>query len=509
MRLSRTLSFVFVFVFILIFLISHNFANAEEGYINNNPMVIDGIIYERGESSFSKIITSPSDSSNPSESSEAYTADQYQDSYPSLGGQTIAPTVVCDDPSGTNCYSIGIPGTAIGEPVYGDFYNETALWQKVSINGEIYYVPMDELNYGGGVVDGGGKVGNNVQGVPTNEVVYGNTFQNNGVTKNVQKIEATDEYSVDSGIAYPFKLSISLRGCKNPSSSLYTKCNTFSIGTNLKLQDYFDASLYFYRAYLVENYGNDSYYSRCGVDTVKAGVCEKSMMVTKNNEDDEDVEIILELFKGVLMKLTQSGIIKKTDHLNRNNEMDVPSNLSKANALKWMQMVDSKSVLHRIGLENLNNIKMISPDGLSEAVYSASGKLVTDPTNYGTYNFANPNNNVEHTVYDILPYLIWGNDKTGDRTNIISRALCGNINLCPNTINDEFKILKYEVKEEVKDEIIKINNKIKNTVVNTTNVIKTTAKKAYNTTKNSIKKAADKTKKISSFLGSTVKGWFK
>lgn len=54
------------------------------------------------------------------------------------------------------------------------------------------------------------------------------------------------------------------------------------------------------------------------------------------------------------------------------------------------------------------------PDGHFEGVYNtATGKLVTDPANMGTYNYApgssNPVQFIKHTIYDVNPWKKWGN----------------------------------------------------------------------------------------------------
>ena len=63
------------------------------------------------------------------------------------------------------------------------------------------------------------------------------------------------------------------------------------------------------------------------------------------------------------------------------------------------------SVYHRQGIANLNNSKIVFPDG-SEGVYR-EGKLVTDPLNKGTYNFGDTA--LTHAGLDAVPYVVWGN----------------------------------------------------------------------------------------------------
>ena len=71
---------------------------------------------------------------------------------------------------------------------------------------------------------------------------------------------------------------------------------------------------------------------------------------------------------------------------------------------------DSVSALyHQQGCGNEENVKYVSPDGHSEAIFNSNGGLVTDPVNGPTYNFADPRNDrIGHFLQDMLPYYIWG-----------------------------------------------------------------------------------------------------
>jgi hypothetical protein len=64
---------------------------------------------------------------------------------------------------------------------------------------------------------------------------------------------------------------------------------------------------------------------------------------------------------------------------------------------------------HQQGCGSKGNVKYVSPDGHSEAIFN--DKLpVIDPLNGPTYNFADPRSDwFGHFVYDMLPYWIWGN----------------------------------------------------------------------------------------------------
>lgn len=81
---------------------------------------------------------------------------------------------------------------------------------------------------------------------------------------------------------------------------------------------------------------------------------------------------------------------------------------------KW-QLFSAK--FHRYNYGEINgalNVKFISADGRFETVYNTeTGKMVTDPANMGTYNYApgsiNPIEYYMHNKYDKKPWKKWGN----------------------------------------------------------------------------------------------------
>jgi hypothetical protein len=79
----------------------------------------------------------------------------------------------------------------------------------------------------------------------------------------------------------------------------------------------------------------------------------------------------------------------------------------------------SENAFHRYGEGNEGNEKFMSKDRAREAVYNVNGELVTDPTNAGTYNYGT--NPVTHTIFDVAPYLAFGNGD-GDRTSFRRRV---------------------------------------------------------------------------------------
>lgn len=95
-------------------------------------------------------------------------------------------------------------------------------------------------------------------------------------------------------------------------------------------------------------------------------------------------------------------------HYGRNqNNTNVNLNQAKRN---WQLMSPGKSVYHRMGPGNENNLKFVSPDGHSEAVFYPDGRHVTDPANMATYNYGDPYTDpIGHVLLDVLPYYWYGN----------------------------------------------------------------------------------------------------
>lgn len=492
---------------------------ADEGYMTNDTIIIDGIEYSAGESTFSKTQTSPTYSTNPTYPTTAYPE---QDSFSGTENITVTPTIICDSPSQSSCHDVsGTQVTTTGGPVLGTFYGYSSLWQEVTYNGEIKYIPYsfvideDEGDYGGGVVYQDDVDNTFVNGLPYSEdsgVGHGIFKDDTGANWDSYKdSQNNSEVKYD----YPHRLIVSVRGCKNLSSS--ASCTAFPAGTYVKLKAYFDATLATYRSLLAKNYGLESYLVRCGSSAFRAGVCDRKSvdeLGDEEDDDDDDDGVTSAIVMDILKQFMNNEIPSKEDNANRNNNMQSPPTYKKAIDLGWTQMSDSKSVFHRIGLENLNNKKMISPDKLSEAVYDSDENLVTNPTNYGTFNMQSPDDYAGHFTYDIVPYGRWGNGE-GDITNKASRITCSGTEYCAHTIIDEIQIITYEVKEEtkekineVKTEIVETYNETKTFVVETVDKVKAEITEAYSDTKDAVNKAAKKTKEITSSIGAKISGWF-
>ena len=77
---------------------------------------------------------------------------------------------------------------------------------------------------------------------------------------------------------------------------------------------------------------------------------------------------------------------------------------------------------HQFTAEDGQNVKYVSPDGKREAIYDSKKQLVTDPRDIGTYNFSPSGSvwgTVGHVFFDMVPWVIFGNDD-GDPGPVIN-----------------------------------------------------------------------------------------
>jgi len=108
----------------------------------------------------------------------------------------------------------------------------------------------------------------------------------------------------------------------------------------------------------------------------------------------------------------------KEKHYSRNLNMpleDLPGTPEEAE--KWGWDDDVAADCHQFTSSDKSNMKYVSPDGRSEAIFDSEGDLVTAPEDYGTYNFSSPNEDpVGHFYMDVLPWLVWGNEENDSTT---------------------------------------------------------------------------------------------
>ncbi len=115
----------------------------------------------------------------------------------------------------------------------------------------------------------------------------------------------------------------------------------------------------------------------------------------------------------VVMTVNIAGLVAAV-HWGRNNWNERVSNIDDVSS--WTELTPGESIFHRMGPGNEKNLKYVSPNGHSEAVFKpckngGESTLVTDPLNYGTYNFFGPRFllGIPHGIFDILPYFVFGN----------------------------------------------------------------------------------------------------
>lgn len=63
-----------------------------------------------------------------------------------------------------------------------------------------------------------------------------------------------------------------------------------------------------------------------------------------------------------------------------------------------------------------------------EVVFDYNGKIILNDEELGTFNFYSPNKINTHTLYDVIPYWLWGNTEN-DNSKISDRIIAlNNIN---------------------------------------------------------------------------------
>ena len=112
--------------------------------------------------------------------------------------------------------------------------------------------------------------------------------------------------------------------------------------------------------------------------------------------------------------------VSKELHYSRNDYSEhLPKTINEAIEKGWNSNVPANA--HQFSSREKSNIKYVSPNGRSEVVFNKNGRVVTDPRDVGTYNFAPSNyqgNIIQkgvamymHYRFDIVPYVAWGNDE--------------------------------------------------------------------------------------------------
>ncbi len=120
------------------------------------------------------------------------------------------------------------------------------------------------------------------------------------------------------------------------------------------------------------------------------------------------------LWDGCVVEVTAGVIVvTATIHWTRNYWNDDVS--YKDAQASWTKMSPGESIYHTqvnaVDPNGAGNEKYVSPNGNSEAVFSACGSLVTNPTNQASYNYFSPYllGGIPHGITDVIPYYIFGN----------------------------------------------------------------------------------------------------
>lgn len=162
--------------------------------------------------------------------------------------------------------------------------------------------------------------------------------------------------------------------------------------------------------------------------------------------------------KKALNKYT--GGLKKTignkiGHYTRNqHNVDLPKNDADAKKKGWRKLSSKESAMHQFSQEGgVENSKWVSPDGHREVVFTGKGKkqhITKDVRDEGTYNYYDPQDHpVGHTVYDVIPYIILGNE-ANDPTTAYSRVTASIKNFMkktPDECKEQIEVGKKFVKK--------------------------------------------------------------
>ncbi len=96
------------------------------------------------------------------------------------------------------------------------------------------------------------------------------------------------------------------------------------------------------------------------------------------------------------------------------------------NSSDWAEMDEKLSALHQHNQNpaGTQNSKWISDNGFYELVFNGYNELQNaenNPEDMGTYNYANPSDDIGHLRYDVIPWIFFGNTIT-DTTTMAERS---------------------------------------------------------------------------------------
>lgn len=84
-----------------------------------------------------------------------------------------------------------------------------------------------------------------------------------------------------------------------------------------------------------------------------------------------------------------------------------------------------------------------------EAVYDANGNLITDPIDYGSYNYSSPETAqgaVLHLIFDMLPYILLANSPD-DPTPLPERIVPGGLEMTANAVESAWDYIIEQILE--------------------------------------------------------------
>ena len=150
--------------------------------------------------------------------------------------------------------------------------------------------------------------------------------------------------------------------------------------------------------HLLIGMSKDIHYGRNKYQEVKIPTHKNQLELIENNE----------ILKDFFNKTFQSEEFKDIYYFEKNK-------------IFYKRLGIRQSLYHGTENEKFVNISTnANMDGLFEVVFDYKGNLVLTDEALGTFNFYGPNKTNAHTLYDVIPYWLWGNTKA-DRSQLSDR----------------------------------------------------------------------------------------
>ena len=242
--------------------------------------------------------------------------------------------------------------------------------------------------------------------------------------KKFETLEYSEKLSTEEIANLPFDPTGSLLWGKVVDNALrnniYTDnfINTLSLKINGKLkgessileEDYFIYKVEkFEKGYLVVGISKDIHYSRNNYQKGKIPTIKGELLSLKEEKNKK----IVQSFKSIFKKYLKDDI----------NEESFINNIYyfEKERIFFKKLSVFKSLYHGITNEKFVNI-FPNPnlDELFEVVFDSNGNIVLNDEELGTFNFYGPSKSEAHTLYDVIPYWLWGNTPN-DKTTLSNR----------------------------------------------------------------------------------------